>query len=90
MDAVNLRQLQAVETKLSAGIASIAALSSIPDPLCGKKYAVGAGFGHYNGESAFAVGARANFEESNISVAAGMGFSSNSSPAATAGVSFSF
>lgn len=89
-DAVNRRQLDGVETSLSAGIASIAALSAIPSPVCGKNTCVGVGFGHYNSESAVAVGVKANLPGSDFSVAAGMGFSSNSSPAANAGVSFSF
>lgn len=90
MDAVNRRQLDGLDTRLSAGIASIAALSAIPAPICGKNSCVGVGYGNYNGESAFAVGAKVNIPDSNVSLAAGMGFSSSSSPAANAGVSFSF
>ena len=90
MDAVNVRQLRGLETKLSAGIASISALASIPPPIDGKTYAVGAGVGHYNGETAVAVGVRAILPDSGVSVSAGMGFSSKSCPAANAGVSFSF
>lgn len=90
LDAVNRRQLDGLETSLSAGIASIAALSSIPAPICGKNYSIGVGYGNYNGESAYAVGGKANIPNSGVSIAAGVGFSTSSSPAAAAGVSFSF
>lgn len=93
-DAVNLGQvngmIDGMDQSLSSGIASIAALASIPGPVCGKNTSIGLGYGHYNGESAFAVGVKANLPKSDVSVAGGVGFSSNSSPAANLGVSLSF
>ena len=89
-DAVNVRQLDAQDTSLSAGIASIAALAAIPGPNACKMYSAGVGYGHYNGQDAFAVGLKANLPKSNISLAAGAGFSNNSSPAINAGASLSF
>ena len=89
-DAVNVRQFDAGIQKMSSGIASVAALAAIPGPVGGKNYSAGLGFGNYNGRSAVAVGVKANLPKSNISVAAGAGFSSNSSTTANAGVSFSF
>lgn len=89
-DAVNRRQLDGLDSNLSSGIASIAALASIPAPICGKNYSAGLGYGHYNGESAYAVGVKANIPQSNISLAAGVGFSTNSSPAANVGASLSW
>jgi hypothetical protein len=93
-DAINVRQLGGaiggLRSSLSSGIASIAALASIPGPVCNKNYSLGAGFGHYNGEDAWAIGGKANLPKSCVSVAAGVGFSTNSSPAINAGASFSF
>ena len=89
-DAVNRRQLDGLETSLSSGIASIAALAAIPGPVGCKNYSAGLGFGNYNGQSAVAVGMKANLPKSNVSLAAGAGFSNHSSSTVNAGVSFSF
>lgn len=89
-DAVNVRQLDATENRLSSGIASIAALAAIPGPVGCKNYSVGFGYGHFNGENAGAIGFRANLPQSNVSLAAGAGFSENGSPAFDFGASLSF
>lgn len=88
-DAVNVRQLNALDKKMDSGLASVAALAAIPCPVTGKNTAIGVGFGNYGGESALAVGIKANIPKSNISVGAGVGFSSNNT-ATNLGVSFSF
>lgn len=89
-DAVNVRQLERGITSMSSGIASVAALAAIPGPVGCKNYSFGVGYGHYSNENAGAVGFKANLPKSNISLAAGVGFSQNSSPAYDAGASFSF
>ncbi len=89
-DAVNVRQLDGLETRMSSGIASVAALAAIPGPVGCKNYSAGLGYGNYNGESAVAVGLKANLPQSNISLAIGAGFSSSSSATANAGIAFSF
>jgi hypothetical protein len=58
-DAVNFGQLSDLEEDMSAGIAGVAAMANIPAPTAGKKFAVGGGFGHFNGESAAAIGGTA-------------------------------
>ena len=89
-DAVNRRQLDSVETAISSGIASIAALAAIPGPVGCKMYSIGLGYGHFGGQNAGAVGLKANLPKSNVSLAVGGGFSENASPAYNAGISLSF
>ncbi len=55
-DAVNKRQLDALEQKLSAGVASAAALGALPMPAGTKQMAVGVAAANYNGQTAVAVG----------------------------------
>lgn len=89
-DAVNRRQLDSVETVMSSGIASIAALAAIPGPVGCKMYSIGLGYGHFGGQNAGAIGLKANLPKSNVSLAVGGGFSENASPAYNAGISLSF
>jgi hypothetical protein len=94
-DAVNVRQLHGLEEaiqKANIGVASISALSAIPGTLPGKRFAVGAGYGYFEDESAVAIGMKARLWD-NLSVTAGLGFGvgrSVSTYSANAGFSFSF
>jgi autotransporter adhesin len=69
-DAVNVRQLQ----KAYAGIASVAALAAIPEPLPGKKFTVGMGYGHYENEDAVALGIKTRLSK-RVNFTAGFGMS---------------
>ncbi len=62
-DAPNMRQLRGVATRAYSGIASVAALSAIPEPTPGKRYSIGVGMGHYAGEKALAVGFKSQVNE---------------------------
>jgi hypothetical protein len=59
----------------------------------GKKFAIGAGYGYFEHESALAIGLKANMFD-RLSVTAGVGFGlgsgSNSTASANAGFSYSF
>ena len=55
-DAVNFGQLQALEQRMSAGIAATSAMANIPPLEQGKKFAMGVGIGHFNGSSSVAIG----------------------------------
>ena len=62
-DAVNftqhtalVNQVQATTKLLSRGIASTTAIANIPQVEPGKQFAMGAGVGNYNGETALAIG----------------------------------
>jgi hypothetical protein len=81
-DAVNVRQLDAVAKKAYGGIASVAALAGIPDPIEGKNVSFGVGYGNYSGQQAVAFGARANIAKM-VRVTAGLGFSSGRTAAST-------
>jgi hypothetical protein len=81
-DAVNVSQLESLAKKAYSGIASVAALAGIPDPIEGKNVSFGVGYGHYSGEQAVAFGARANIAKL-VRVTAGMGFSRGKTAAST-------
>jgi hypothetical protein len=85
-DAVNMRTFDAgysklnrrisdVENKSYGGIAAAVALAGIPAPAAGKQYTVGAGWGNYEGENAFALGGRAQVTPE-FQLTAGWGYSS--------------
>jgi hypothetical protein len=85
-DAVNMRTFDAgysklnrrisdVENKSYGGIAAAVALAGIPAPAAGKQYTVGAGWGNYEGENAFALGGRAQITPE-FQLTAGWGYSS--------------
>ena len=86
-DEVNFRQLQ----KANMGIAAVSALAAIP----GKIFAIGAGYGYFENESAVAIGVKALLG-SRISVTVGGGMSvgrgaaSSSTITANGGFSYSF
>jgi hypothetical protein len=87
-DAVNYGQLQ----KSYIGVASVSALAAIPGTMPGKRFAIGAGYGYFENESAVALGLKASILDC-LSVQAGVGFGvgqSNSDYSANAGISFSF
>jgi hypothetical protein len=73
-DAVNYGQLSTLESEMSAGIASIAAIANIPAPPSGKRFAIGGAVGGFNGETAFAIGGTANVT-TEVVVKASVGFS---------------
>ncbi|MFA7484782.1 MAG: YadA-like family protein [Phycisphaerae bacterium] len=92
-DAVNMRQYRKLEDRVDraySGIASIAALSAIPDPIPGKNVSIGLGFGNFENTSALAVGTKAILgEKKNLTVTAGLGYS-NKSTTISAGIGWSF
>jgi hypothetical protein len=87
-DAVNYGQLQ----KSYQGIASVSALAAIPGTMPGKRFAIGAGYGYFESQSAVAVGLKASILDC-LSVTAGVGLGvgqTDSTYTANAGISFSF
>jgi predicted acyltransferase (DUF342 family) len=95
-DAVNVRQLRVYEDavdKANIGIASVSALAAIPGTMPCKRFAVGAGYGYFEHESAIAIGIKARMWDF-LSVQAGIGFgvdsNDDSSYSANAGISYSF
>jgi hypothetical protein len=87
-DAVNFGQLQ----KSYQGIASVSALAAIPSTMPGKRFAIGAGYGYFESQSAVALGLKASILDC-LSVSAGVGIGvgqTNSDYSANAGISFSF
>jgi hypothetical protein len=65
-----------LEEEAFSGIASVAAMASIPAPRDGNRFALGMGVGNYEGESAFAAGLSANIA-TNMRVTASVGFSND-------------
>ena len=83
-DAVNVSQLtqannniynriNGLQSKAYSGIASVAAMATIPEPIAGHNYTVGVGFGNFGSQSAVAFGGKANVGDS-IRVAASLGY----------------
>ena len=94
-DAVNVRQLRGETRRLdkrisraNAGIASVAAMASIPPPVPGKRFSIGTGYGNFEGANAFAVGGKAKITE-NTMASASIGLT-DGSPTTGVGVSYSF
>jgi hypothetical protein len=84
-DAVNYRQLQ----KAYAGVASVAALAAIPPPIDGKNFSVGGGYGHYQGQDAVAMGAKARIPKTSVMLTVGTGYCDNNwATSVGAGISF--
>jgi hypothetical protein len=88
-DAVNYRQLKEFQNTAYAGIASVAALSSIPSPTPGKKYTIGGGWGNFKGRNAAAVGGKAIVFE-NTTVTAGVGIDDQVNVTTSVGAGWSF
>ncbi|MFC0281506.1 YadA-like family protein, partial [Falsigemmobacter intermedius] len=55
-DAVNVRQLEQMDRRLSAGIAGTMAMTQLPTISAGESSSFGIAFGHYNSQSALAMG----------------------------------
>ena len=55
-DAVNFRQLQALDRRLSLGISSTVAMANIPPLEQNKTFSVGVGMGVFNGATTLAIG----------------------------------
>lgn len=73
----NEKKIYTIEKKLSAGIASVSAMSAISvSDVSGGEVSVGAGYGHYNNQSAVAFGAAMGISD-NWSINAATGFSNN-------------
>jgi autotransporter adhesin len=76
---------------MSAGIASVAAMSNIPHSIYTGQLSVGAGVGHYNGETAVAVGASYRYNEHvTTQLSAGANSGNNLNPVVGAGIAFAF
>jgi hypothetical protein len=88
-DAVNYRQLNDVKDTAFGGIASVAALASIPSPAPGKKFSIGGGWGHFEGSNAAAVGGKAILSD-NITLTAGAGFDDQENMTTSVGAGWSF
>ena len=88
-DAVNFGQLKNLEASLSRGIASLAAIASIPPVDTNKTFALGVGVGHYNSKSAFAAGGSYRFTENGV-LKISLGKSVGSKPVVSAGAGFSW
>ena len=79
-DAINKGQLDRAVGGLqkqiddnTSGIATVAAMANIPAPLPGDNYAIGMGFGSFQGEQALAIGASALVgERVNLKLSAGV------------------
>ena len=79
-DAVNMRQLNRMNNVLSTGVASIAAMSNIPDLSPTKKFGIGVGYGNFQGNSAVAIGASGRLSSAlTIKASVGSGYNSNTS-----------
>ena len=65
-DAVNVRQMGTMDQRLSAGIASNMAVANIPQVEQDMTFAVGAGVGHYNGQTALAIGGSYRFAPNGV------------------------
>ena len=77
-DAVNVHQLNEVRNKIDevrkkayAGIASVSALAGIPNPIPGKRFTMGIGYGYYEGQNAMAIGLK-GIVSARISLTAGV------------------
>ena len=87
-DAVNVGQLEEVEELAKSGIASVAAMASIPGPVPGKRFSVGGSIGSFESETAFAIGGHALFGQNWVVTASAA--TSSSHTAAGLGASFSW
>jgi len=87
-DAVNKGQLDDVAEMAYQGIAAVAAMSAIPQPMAGHRFAIGIGGGTYKDEGAFAIGGSANLTK-NLRLTGSVGVTSDSAVGA-AGVGFSW
>jgi len=84
-DAVNYSQLR----NAYAGIAQVAAMASIPEPMPNKNYSVGIGYGHYADTGGIALGLKARVAEK-VSLSAAFGTGEGGENSASAGVGYSW
>lgn len=85
-DAVNVRQLKKVNSQLSSGIAGIAAMANIPHVDPGKRFALGAGVGHYQSATALAIGSSYRVTPNTVIRASVSGVDNGSSRTTTYGL----
>jgi YadA-like membrane anchor domain/Coiled stalk of trimeric autotransporter adhesin len=88
-DAVNMRQLNQMTNIVSTGVASIAAMSNIPDLSPTKKFGIGVGYGNFQGNSAVAIGASGRLSSA-LTVKASVGSGYNSNTSVGTGLTFSW
>jgi len=95
-DAVNYRQLQSVrqevrtlEQDVSGGIAMSGALAAVPQVDIDNTLTIGTGIGHYNGETALAIGSSIRPMQASV-VKIGMALSSQKESMLHAGVGYSW
>ncbi len=84
-DAVNFRQMK----KAYSGIAGVAALTQLPAPMVNKRYSFGVGVGHYEDESAMALGFKARYNDQ-TTLSFGMSHDSQEKNVIAAGVGWSW
>ncbi|RUS65196.1 hypothetical protein EGN72_01035, partial [Pseudorhodobacter sp. E13] len=65
-DAVNVRQLGALEGKLSGAIAGTMAMTQLPTITANESFSFGVAVGGYNGQSAFALGGTARLDNNMV------------------------
>lgn len=94
-DAVNYGQFRDETNRINrnitrayAGVASVAAMASIPPPVPGKRFSIGTGYGNFEGANAFAVGGKAKVTE-NTMASASIGLT-DGSPTTGIGIGYSF
>jgi len=83
-DAVNYRQMK----KAYRGVASVAAMANIPDCQESGKFALGAGYGYYAGQSALALGVSGRVDA--FALKTSVGLTSGGHTSVGAGVSYQF
>ncbi|KQI66889.1 hypothetical protein AN189_18465, partial [Loktanella sp. 3ANDIMAR09] len=88
-DAVNVRQLGALEGKMSAGIAQSMAMSQLPGLTADETYSFGAAMGGFNSEYALALGGSARLDN-NLTVRGAASYSDASGLGVAAGVGWSW
>jgi autotransporter adhesin len=85
----NSRRINNVKEDSFRGIASVAALSMVPDPSPGKNFSFGAGVGGYKGYVAAALAGNARFADG-LSLKAGLAYSNGADLVGGVGVGFSW
>jgi autotransporter adhesin len=90
-DAVNVQQLNRTANQAYSGIAQVAAMQSIPEPIAGHKYSFGMGSGFYSGQQALAFGGKANIgNHARVGASVATGFGTSREMAASLGAGFSW
>jgi autotransporter adhesin len=81
--------ITALDKKMSAGVASAAALSALPSVGAGKHFAVGVAAAGFNSQSAIAIGIQGRSQDDVIQMRAGVGYS-QSKATISGGVGYSW